>query len=133
MTSIKPLLTAVRDSIPAIPGWQYFEYQADADASPPWIVTSISLMDRITTEAGVPTAGTGRLEVRVTAFSEMSVNVTADLLDMTGRQVHAPGFLIGALVPDIDSGVYSAPLSSDITSQRIPTRVMRYTFTWSRL
>lgn len=130
--SILALTNAIAEMVPQLGECSSYRDEADSKATLPWIVTTVSLQGRETSESLSAQAGHGFIETRIAAHSVDQVNLFADLTDVTGLTPHAEGFSVGALVPYADSGVYLAPLTDDLTSKRVPIRVMRWRFTWSR-
>jgi hypothetical protein len=130
--SILDLTDAVAGMVPTLEECSSYRDEADSKATLPWIITTVSLQGRETSESLSAQAGHGFLETRIAAHTVDQVTLFADLADVTGLTPHAEGFSIGALVPYADSGVYLAPLTDDLTSKRVPIRVMRWRFTWSR-
>lgn len=130
--SILALTNAIAAMVPQLGECSSYRDEADSKATLPWIVTTVSLQGRETSESLSAHAGHGFLETRIAAHTVDQVNLFADLTDVTGFMPHAEGFSVGALVPYADSGVYLAPLTDDLTSKRVPLRVVRWRFTWSR-
>lgn len=130
--SIIALTNAVAALVPELEECSRHRDEADSKATLPWMVISVTTQGNETSESAFTHAGHGFLDVRIAGQTSDQVSLFADQCDVTGLTPHVDGFTVGAMVEYSDSGTYSAPLTNDLTSTRVPTRVVRWKFTWSR-
>ena len=124
--SVIPHLDAKRrvmGLLPVMDGWAVFEDVATG-AHPPWIVVRFGQIGRALSEAVAVTSRIYTLEVRVVGASADSVNVACDRYQEALDGRHPDG--MGALVPDVDSGVYAAELTDPDTGFQYVMRVLSW-------
>ena len=121
--------TAVLNLLPDLPGWPLHVGVPAQGASPPWVVVAFSEHNRYGTEAGRTSTHIGRLDVRVVGESDESIGIVCGKLQ-AALDGAWPGNGFSKLVPERDSGVYSAELVSPLTGSPFAMRVLTWTVGW---
>lgn len=115
--------------VPALKGWKTWLGVPAQGASPPWVVVSFTEFDRQHTESLATTSHVGRLDIRVVGETDESIGIVCGKLQ-AALDGAWPGNGFSKLVPERDSGVYSAELVSPLTGSPFAMRVLTWTVGW---
>ena len=121
---------AVRDLVPALPGWDVYEDVATGQ-SPPWVVVRVTETGRDGAEDLHTVAHDGMLDIRIVARTGESISIVADRLQSALDGAVPDDGRISRMLPDQDSGTYASELTVTDTSTPYLMRVLTWRFSWT--
>lgn len=127
MTDYMKVRESVLRLVGDIHGWDvYADGIAPAGKTPPWVVIGLTETSRTHTESQSTDLHIGRLDIRIVARSQTSVDTLASHLTerLDGARPDMPG--LSPLIGDVDTG--STP--SDLTDPDTGTPYMMRVLTW---
>lgn len=128
MTSYLQARKSVISLLPTLQGWDVYTDGIATGASPPWVVVSLSEVNRESAENMRTTNHLGKLTIRVVGMSESGISAVCDKL-MSALDGIKPDDA-ATLCPDHDSGVYASELINPKTSTPFLMRVLSWRTGW---
>lgn len=131
MTDFLKVRESIIRLVGEIRGWDvYTDGIAPAGKTPPWVVVGLTETSRTHTESQRTDLHIGRLDIRIVARSQTSVDMLASLLTerLDGARPDMPG--PSPLIGDVDTGSNPSDLTDPDTGMPYMMRVLTWRIGW---